>query len=370
MSRRIILTRRRTPEPLVEGQHLVEGIDGSAIARFPARNWMVAGFLAAALCGVAVGARLADVDVEDVDVGGWAGAVSSGASRIQWGFVPAIAALTTLHYLASALGVRAAADGVSGRRLGLWEVTAVQFAGAAANRLAPSGLGSAAVTCRYLTRRGLPVCEATAAMAAASLVRGVTKLGLVAVAVGVWNGLGDPAAPTIRLDRIAARHAGLIVPVLASAGGAVLLAVLIVLCWPRGRGRAWARAAVTGVGRSLRHLLHRPRCLMATLVASTGAHAALALAFAASLLAIPGTDGRDFGAFLAVYLIGATAGAVIPTPAGVGSTEAALITALAAAHVPTAQAAEGVLLFRAMTFWAPVPVGVISTRRLRRTHGL
>ncbi|MEV0398654.1 lysylphosphatidylglycerol synthase domain-containing protein [Actinoallomurus sp. NPDC050550] len=370
MSRRI-LTRQRAPEPLVERQPLVdvERIDGSAVARFPARNWVVAGFLAATLCGVAVGARLADIDVvDDVDVGGWAGAVSSGASRIQWGFVPAIAALTTLHYLASALGVRAAADGVSGRRLGLWEVTAAQFAGAAANRLAPSGLGSAAVNCRYLTRRGLPMCEATAAMAAASLVRGVTKLGLVAVAVGVWNGLGDPAAPTIRLDRIVARHAGLIVPVLVSVGGVVLLAALIVLCWPRGR--AWTRAAITDVGRSLRHLLHRPRCLLATIVASTGAHAALAVAFAASLLAIPGTDGRDFGVFLAVYLIGATAGAAIPTPAGVGSTEAALIAALAAAHIPTGQAAEGVLLFRAMTFWAPVPVGVISTRRLRRTHGL
>jgi uncharacterized membrane protein YbhN (UPF0104 family) len=198
----------------------------------------------------------------------------------------------------------------------------------------------------------------------------VTKLGLVVLAVGVWNGVGDPSAPAVRLDRLVTRHSGLIVPVLLSAVGVAVLLALAVICWPGGRGRAWARAAVTGVGRSLRHLLHRPRCLVATLVASTGAHVALALAFAVSLLAVPGMDGGAFGTLLAVYLVGATAGAAIPTPAGVGSTEAALITALAATHISTGQAAEGVLLFRAMTFWAPVPVGVLSTRRLRRTQGL
>jgi uncharacterized membrane protein YbhN (UPF0104 family) len=359
-----ILTRRRAPGPLVER------LDGSVAARFPVRIWVATGLLTAALCGVLAGSRLADLDLGDADVGDWAEALSSAASRIRWGYLPLIAALTTLHYLASALGVRAAAEGVSGRRLRLWEVTAAQFAGAAANRLAPSGLGSAAVTCRYLTRRDLPMYEATAAMAAAGLMRGVTKLALVVLAIGVWNGLGDSSGPAVRLDRVVTRHSGLIVPILLSAAGLAVLFALVVICWPGGRGRAWSRATVTGVGRSLRHLLHRPRCLLATLVASTGAHVALALAFAVSLLAVPGTDGGAFGALLAVYLVGATAGAAIPTPAGVGSTEAALITALAATHISTGQAAEGVLLFRAMTFWAPVPVGVLSTRRLRRTHAL
>jgi uncharacterized membrane protein YbhN (UPF0104 family) len=359
-----LLGRRQGPDTLVER------LDGSIAMRFPIRTWVVAGVLTAALCGALAAARLADLDVSDADVLGWAGALSTGMSRIRWGFLPLIAALTTVYYLASALGVRAAAEGVSDRRLGLWEVTGAQFAGAAANRLAPSGLGSAAVTCRYLTRRGLPVCEATAAMAAAGLMRGVTKLGLVAVAVGVWNAVADPAMPALRVDRMIGRHSGLVVPVVSAVGGGAVLLALIVYCWPGGRARTWARTAVAGVGGSLRHLLRRPRCLVQTLVASTGAHATLAVAFAVSLLAVPGTDPRTFGVLLAVYLVGATAGAAIPTPAGVGSTEAALITALAAAHVSTGQAAEGVLLFRAMTFWAPVPVGILSTRRLRRMHAL
>jgi uncharacterized membrane protein YbhN (UPF0104 family) len=57
-------------------------------------------------------------------------------------------------------------------------------------------------------------------------------------------------------------------------------------------------------------------------------------------------------------------------PAGVGSTEAALIAALATVHIPAAQAATGVLLFRITTFWAPVPAGIASTRWLRRRGGL
>lgn len=360
MSRRF-LPRRRAP------QIVMDRLDGPvAAARFPVRTWVIVALLVAALCGVAAGTQLTDVD--DGAIREWADALSSGASRIRWSLLPVIAALTMLHYLVSALSVCAVADGVAGRRLGLWEVTASQFAGAAANRLAPSGLGSTAVTCRYLTRRGLLMCEATAAMAANGLIRGATKFGLVALAVAVWNGQGDPAAPTVRLDRDIARHSGLIVPVLVSAGCAVAVLAAVTLCWPRGR--AWIRAAVAGVGGSLRHLLRQPRCLLMTFAASICIHLTLALAFVVSLLAVPGTDGGAFGELLAVYLLGATVGAAIPTPAGVGSTEAALITALTAVHVPTAHAAEGVLLFRAMTFWAPVPVGILSTRWLRRAHAL
>jgi hypothetical protein len=53
-------------------------------------------------------------------------------------------------------------------------------------------------------------------------------------------------------------------------------------------------------------------------------------------------------------------GGGLDTDAGVGSTEAAVITVLAAVHVP---ATEAVLLSRVMTFWAPIPAGVVSTRR-------
>jgi uncharacterized membrane protein YbhN (UPF0104 family) len=357
--------RRRPPGLLTDRPEAVLAtLEGPTL---PVRTWIVTAFLMAALCAVAAGAHLADLD----DAGAWEklGGLSRDAGRIQWSFVPLAAAQTALHYLASALGVRAAADGVGDRRLNLGEVVLSQFAGAAANRLTPSGLGSAAITCRYLTRRGLPACQATAAIAAAGGARAVTKLGLLVAAVGVWSRFGGADAPAVRLDHLLARHSHLAVPVAAGAGGgAVVLGAI--LSWRRGGLIGRVRAAVAGVAGSLRHLLGRPGPLATTLAASAGAQVALALAFAVSVMAVPGTGGGAFGPLLAIYLVGATAGGAVPTPAGVGPTEAALIATLAVVHVPAGPAAQGVLLFRIVTFWAPALVGVFGTRRLRRAEGL
>jgi uncharacterized membrane protein YbhN (UPF0104 family) len=311
----------------------------------------------------------------------WDGAdwVSDGASRIRWGLVPVIAALTGLHYLTSALGVRAIAscateparggpDTAPAGRLGIWEITTAQFAGAAANRLAPAGLGTAAVTCRYLTRRGLPACAATTTVAVVGLVRGLTKLALVALAILLWSGLGPALRPAGEMSRLAARHSTMLVPALV--GVAVALTLLAVFLVYGRRRQARVRAALAGVAGSLRHLIRRPRCLLALVAAAAAADLALALAFATSVMAVPGVPTGSVGSLIALYLLGATAGAAVPMPAGVGSTEAALIAALASVHVPAAQAATGVLLFRVMTCWAPVPAGVLSTRWLRRRGGL
>jgi uncharacterized membrane protein YbhN (UPF0104 family) len=352
--------------------------------RFPTRAWLLAGLLLAALAAGLTGANLADVDIAG---GLWDGAdwLSDGAARIRWGLVPVIVALTALHYLTSALGVRATASGTTSRhdvgapdtipgrtaaRLGVWEITTAQFAGAAANRLAPVGLGTAAVTCRYLTRRGVPACAATTTVAVVGLVRGLTKLALVALAISLWNGLGQALRPAADVGRAASRHGTIVVAVAIGVAVVVLAIVVTALCRRRGRVCARIGAALVGVGRSLRHLLRRPRCLLALVAAATAADLALALAFAMSVMAVPGVPTGSVGSLIALYLIGATAGAAVPMPAGVGSTEAALIAALATVHIPATQAATGVFLFRIMTFWAPVPVGILSTRWLRRRGGL
>jgi uncharacterized membrane protein YbhN (UPF0104 family) len=375
---------RQPPPDLVTVQ-----AGGPAAARFPVRVWLLAALLLTALAAGITGAGLADVDVAG---GLWDGAgwLSDGAARIRWGLVPVIVGLTALHYLTSALGVRATASGTSGpatvpsglpglsglgeasanTRLGIWEITTAQFAGAAANRLAPAGLGTAAVTCRYLTRRGLPACAATTTVAVVGLVRALTKLALVALAITFWSGLGKALRPAADVGRIASRHYVILLPV--TIGVATLATALIGIALYRRRRQAPFRveAALAGVGRSLRHLLRRPRCLLTLFAACTAADLALALAFAMSVMAVPGVPTGSVGSLVALYLLGATAGAAVPMPAGVGSTEAALIAALATVHIPAAQAATGVFLFRIMTFWAPVPAGIMSTRWLRRRGGL
>jgi uncharacterized membrane protein YbhN (UPF0104 family) len=356
---------RQPPPDLVTVQ-----AGGSVAARGPVRVRLVAVLLLVALAVGLTGAGLADVDVAS---GLWEGAdwVSQGAAKIRWGLVPVIAALTALHYLTSALGVRATARGASESecdRLGVWEITGAQFAGAAANRLAPAGLGTAAVTCRYLTRRGLPACAATTTVAVVGMARALTKLALVTLAITLWSGLGQALRPVTEVSRLAARHSSMLIPAVIVAGVAVCALAATTLYWRRHRFRV--REALAGVVRSVRHLLRRPRSLLSLVAAATAADLALALAFATSVMAVPGVPTGSVGSLIALYLLGATAGAAVPMPAGVGSTEAALIAALATVHVPATQAATGVLLFRVMTFWAPVPAGVLSTRWLRRRGGL
>lgn len=363
MSRSVLVREK----PAVEA--FVARSDGSLAARTPVRPGVALALLAVASLGIVASARLADLDIAD-DLWARAAGFSEGAERLRWALVPVLAGLTALHYLASSLSLRAAADGVSGSRLGVWDIMTSQFAGAAANRVAPGGLGSAAVTCRYLTRRGLAGCEATAAVAVVGLVRGVTKLALVAAAVVVWSATAPPGQAVVDLGRLVPRHCPAAVPV-ALAGGCVLIAIALVVVFRRSRrARARVRDALTGVMRSLRHALSRPRCLLRAAVAAAGANLVLALAFTVSVLAVPDAGGAPLGALLGVYLLGSTVGAAVPMPAGVGSTEAVLITLLTAMSVPATAAAQAVLLFRVMTFWAPIPAGVMSTRRLRRRGGL
>jgi uncharacterized membrane protein YbhN (UPF0104 family) len=69
-------------------------------------------------------------------------------------------------------------------------------------------------------------------------------------------------------------------------------------------------------------------------------------------------------------MIGAAAGSAVPVPAGLGSTETALVAILIAAHVATGRAVEAVLIFRVVTFWLPAALGVLAMRRLNRRRAL
>ena len=53
---------------------------------------------------------------------------------------------------------------------------------------------------------------------------------------------------------------------------------------------------------------------------------------------------------------------------GLGTTEAAMIAALTGSEVEPGAAVAAVLLFRLITFWTPVPIGLFAARDLRRAH--
>ncbi|MFG2091119.1 YbhN family protein [Spirillospora sp. NPDC048824] len=297
-----------------------------------------------------------------------AGLVTAGAPRpalselltpigtMHWAYLPVLLLLSLLHFVCSAVALRAA----SGRPIPLYQTTLTQFTAAAANRVTPGGLGAVAVNTRYLVCRGLPLPQAAVTVAAVQVAGVPADLLLLGAVVGLGGGNGRLLDA---LGRHAADAAGLVPPVpLLIAAGALLLAAGL---W----GRRALRSAVVGRAvAGLTGLCRRPRDLAVVLAGSASTTLVLGLAFALSVLAVPGTAAgpADVLALVTAYLVGAAAGSAVPSPGGVGSTEAALVAALAALGIAAGPALYAVLLFRAVTFWAPVPLGLMACRTLRR----
>ncbi|MFC4909942.1 lysylphosphatidylglycerol synthase domain-containing protein [Actinomadura gamaensis] len=266
----------------------------------------------------------------------------------RWEFLPPLALLAVLHYVFAAFALR----GASGRPLPIRRTTLTQFTAAAANRVTPGGLGAAAVNTRYLVTRGMPVASALVAVAVLQAAGAPADLLLMGGALAL--GGGDNLDP-----HLLARLALLLLPF-------TLIVLPIALRWGR---RAVRSPAVVRALTGLTDLCRRPADLALTLSCSAGTTLVLAVAFALSVQAIPGTltSAGDTIPLLTAYLLGAAAGAAIPLPGSMGTTEAALLTALAALDTPTTPALQAVLLFRAITFWAPVPFGLLAYRTLRPT---
>jgi uncharacterized membrane protein YbhN (UPF0104 family) len=75
------------------------------------------------------------------------------------------------------------------------------------------------------------------------------------------------------------------------------------------------------------------------------------------------------GGLLVAFKLAAAAGTSVPIPAGLGTTEAALIAVLVTAHVQAGHAVQVVLIFRLVTFWLPV-LALLALRHLHRHHAI
>jgi uncharacterized membrane protein YbhN (UPF0104 family) len=139
----------------------------------------------------------------------------------------------------------------------------------------------------------------------------------------------------------------------------VLLAAAAVVVLARRIGTGWLKGWRAGV----KGLVRRPRDLLVLLAASLAVAINLGLAFGLSVLAVPNaTKPEHLGALFGAYIIGSAAGSALPVPGGVGTAEAAFIAALIAVGIAAAPAFQAVMLFRAITFWAPVPIGILAVK--------
>ena len=242
-------------------------------------------------------------------------------------------------------------------RLRLRRVTLVQCAAAFAALVAPAGIGPAALNLRMLTRRGVANTLAVASVGLVQLSQFVTTLVLLLVlslVSGTQIPLGMPSTAVLVAIGVAAVAvaAALLVPPLRQ-----WLARRILPVWRT----TWPR---------LIQLLGQPKRFVVAVAGNLIMTLGYLGAFYASLAAF----GREMSLIdlAVIYLIGNAAGAIVPTPGGLGPVEFALIAGLSAptGGVPLAIATSVVILFRALTFWARVPFGWVAMRTLQRSGEL
>ncbi|WP_406445613.1 lysylphosphatidylglycerol synthase domain-containing protein [Streptomyces sp. NBC_00631] len=276
-------------------------------------------------------------------------AVTHGALRLAvadqgWLLVAATAAVGT--WASSAL----AQQGAVTRRLPGGRLVAAQFAASAANHVLPAGLGAGAVNLRFLVRCGLPAGRGASALAVKAAAGAVVRLVLIAVLAPACPGL-------LRIPHVP------VAALLALAGTAALAVALFrARVWPRCRG------AVAAVAADIRALHARPvraAALWGGSLAFAGLHA-LVLFAVTRAVELPLSPAR----VALLYLAASGAAALLPTPGGLGSLDAALAFALTASGTPAAAAASAVLGYRLLTVWLPLLPGLLVLGMLIRRRAL
>ncbi|MFC0499802.1 YbhN family protein [Streptomyces mutabilis] len=267
----------------------------------------------------------------------------------RWPWLLAAACATCLTWVAAAC----TRQGAVVQRLPLRRLLATQFAAGAANHLLPTGLGASAVNLRFMAVCGLPLARSSAALALYLLAESVGRVALLGALL-----LAFPGA--LRLGTLLPE--GAVGPLLITVGAVPVVAAGVLAVVPRLRGavESFLRTAL-GEARSVHARPARALALWSGALAFPALQAA-ALVLVGKSLAL----GVPVGHMAVAYLAATVAVALVPTPGGVGSVEAALVVALVAAGGPAAVATAVVLAFRLLTVWLPLLPGTLTLVALVR----
>ncbi|MBG7697331.1 flippase-like domain-containing protein [Streptomyces sp. MC1] len=267
----------------------------------------------------------------------------------SWPWLLAAATATCLTWVAAAV----TRQGAVLQPLPKGRLLATQFAAAAANHLLPTGLGAGAVNLRFMTVCGVPPARSSAALALYLLAECVGRLGLLAALL-----IAFPDA--LRLGPLLPDGSAL--PLLLGAAGLLVVAgAVVALVRPlRTRVSAFTRDALDEA-RSVHTRPARALALWGGSLAFPALQAA-GLAAVGQALRLPVPPAH----MVLAYLAATVAAALVPTPGGLGSVEAALIVALVAVGGPAAVATAVVLAYRIITVWLPLVPGALTLGALVR----
>jgi uncharacterized membrane protein YbhN (UPF0104 family) len=275
--------------------------------------------------------------------------LASGAGRLAgadqgWMLVAATAALGT--WVSSALAQQGAVpQRLPGRRL-----VAAQLAASAANHVLPAGLGAGAVNLRFLMRCGLPVGRSASALAVKATAGVVVRIVLIGVLAAVCPGV-------LRLPPVSLGVVGAVLAI-------VVLVTVLLNCplWPRCRR---ALATVLADIRAVHARPHRAVALWGGSLAFAALHS-LVLICVTQAIELPLSPAR----VALLYLAASSAAALLPTPGGIGSLDAALVFALTESGTTASAAASVVIGYRLLTVWLPLIPGLLVLGMLVRRKSL
>ena len=260
------------------------------------------------------------------------------------------------------------------QRGGWFRVATSQLAGNAVSRVVPGGAAAGgALQYRMLANSGVDGAKVAAGLTAASLISTGTLFALPVLAVPamLW---GAPVAHELKRTAIV----GLGLFALMAAVGAVLLTTdrpltLVGKAVQRLRNAMNRRAKPTTdlperlvLERDLVRDVLGSRWWLA-LLAAVGNWAFDFLALLAALVAV-GTRPRPSLVLLA-YVVAAVLGMIPITPGGLGFVEAGLAATLVLAGVSAGDAAVATLAYRLVSYWLPLPAGLVGYVLYRRAYG-
>ncbi|MDO8106212.1 lysylphosphatidylglycerol synthase transmembrane domain-containing protein [Isoptericola sp. b441] len=241
-------------------------------------------------------------------------------------------------------------------RLPLWRATLVQCAASFVALVAPAGVGPAALNLRMLTRRGV-----SNGLAVASV--GLVQISQLLTTIVVLLGLSLVSGSSRALHLPSSTMLAAIAVVLVAVGAALLVP----------RVRRWVIGRTVPIWRQTWPRLVRMLSQPKRFAVAVGGNLIVTLSYLGAFWASLAAFGQELSLIdlALIYLVGNAAGAVIPTPGGLGTVEVALFTGLTATGgIPAGIATSAVALFRGLTFWGRVPFGWLSMRALQRTGEL
>lgn len=268
------------------------------------------------------------------------GSLQALASVNPW-WVLLVFGFSIMTYIASAIGVVT----LSPVPIKLRRTLLVQLAGSFASKMLPSGLGSAALMIRFLSKSGLDKTTATSLIVVQRLidfVMFILPLGLVlALSSGSVRGLFN-----VHVDP----------DIMMAIGGVVLLAAILVVTIPKLRGKVVKH--YHNVVEDFKDFASSPREVTLTAIASL----AVTVMYVACLFVSMRAVGLDVSLFMAfvVYATATIAGTASPAPGGLGALEIAMVAAMLGMGLAQPQAYAAVILYRLTTYWAPIPFGFVA----------